>query len=580
MDKKGLDLADTVWTKLDRKAGAIVELTVRQLAHRVSTWVVFGTGVLLMALLLAFYIDSVRESFEPIDNDGDSVDYDGDGYPLGQERKYGTSDSSPSEFPGSPIYVKESDIDWNDLNRVFYGNKSWQGIAFFEASWIDYSFTGNWDEDIVDWKNDSNGNPRVAECPPGVEPWELYEGNACEIGDEDGDGLVTYLVNGNWIGEGEATVPDQYHLNWGQVTEGFHVEPDPQEMYIDEDGIDCFDSSGTRVDCPAGDRLSGSHGFDDDGDCLREGWVYPDGSPQPQDPESEGYLYYSSTNGNGIPCDIIWIAGPNGLVSSIQSDENVDEDPDDEAYAGELGHRTFIIGVGKIAFVILLGLFIPLFLALGLVRDETENGTLHLLLSKPIHRAEFILYRLLGYLAVSAGYVLALSLLVGTIAAAIGPGEGVFRVSDLPVWLGIGIATSLVLAAYGAMFNTMGLISPKYGVYVCILFGIWEFVMGTFSIINPNWMVSSISITHWALQMIDAIVLMAWPDTIQWAQIGQEFGINDGLSAFWKPPVHTLGASPEIAPVVALLTSAVVLLSITMVMLFIGKSVFSRREIM
>lgn len=182
MDKKGLDLADTVWTKLDRKAGAIVELTVRQLAHRVSTWVVFGTGVLLMALLLAFYIDSVRESFEPIDNDGDSVDYDGDGYPLGQERKYGTSDSSPSEFPGSPIYVKESDIDWNDLNRVFYGNKSWQGIAFFEASWIDYSFTGNWDEDIVDWKTTRTEIRESPNAPPEWNPGSCTKGMHVRLG--------------------------------------------------------------------------------------------------------------------------------------------------------------------------------------------------------------------------------------------------------------------------------------------------------------------------------------------------------------------------------------------------------------
>ena len=53
MDERGLDLADTVWTRLDRKAGAIIELTIRQLRHRVSTWVVLGSGVLMMALLLA-----------------------------------------------------------------------------------------------------------------------------------------------------------------------------------------------------------------------------------------------------------------------------------------------------------------------------------------------------------------------------------------------------------------------------------------------------------------------------------------------------------------------------------------------
>ena len=139
MDKQGRDLAETVWTRLDRKAGAIIELTVRQLRHRLSTWVVLGVGVILMALLLIFYIDSVRESFEPIDNDGDSVDEEVDGYPRGQEVKYGTSDyfwNGASEYPGSSVYVPESYIDANDQVRTIYANKSWEGAAFFELSLI------------------------------------------------------------------------------------------------------------------------------------------------------------------------------------------------------------------------------------------------------------------------------------------------------------------------------------------------------------------------------------------------------------------------------------------------------------
>ena len=56
MDEKGRTLAQSVWTRMDRKAGAITELTIRQLRHRVSTWVVLSVGALVMALLLAFYI--------------------------------------------------------------------------------------------------------------------------------------------------------------------------------------------------------------------------------------------------------------------------------------------------------------------------------------------------------------------------------------------------------------------------------------------------------------------------------------------------------------------------------------------
>ena len=85
-DSEGRRLSTTVWTALDRKAGAVIELTIKQLRNKTSTWTVFGVSTLLLLLLSAFYVDSVRDGFESIDNDGDSVDYDGDGYPLGQER--------------------------------------------------------------------------------------------------------------------------------------------------------------------------------------------------------------------------------------------------------------------------------------------------------------------------------------------------------------------------------------------------------------------------------------------------------------------------------------------------------------
>ena len=569
MDRKGKPLSETVWTRMDRKAGAVIELTIRQLRHRMSTWVVLGVGVLLMALLLTFYIDSVRESFEPIDNDGDSEDNDGDGYPMGQERKYGTPDWNSDLFPGASVFIPESDIDWNDADRSEFGNKSWEGSAFFEASWVDDQYAGEWWDSHVDWKLNQEGIPELTDCSD----WELEEileaiwADACDLGDDDGDGMVTYYVAGKWRGEGIATVPDNYYLSWGFWTEEVYVEPEPPEMYINEDGIDCFDAlilrvpgwEDSRVDCPSEARISGSHGFDDDGDCLAANEGIGDDS-----------------NGNGVRCDVQWIAS-NGVVTRIEADDLVDEDPDEQEYIGELGHRTFVIAVGKMAFVILLGLFIPLFLSLGLVRDETENGTLHLLLSKPIHRAEFIIYRLTGYLAISGSYVIALSLVVGLISSIMGPGDQLIRFSDIPVWIGIGAATTLVLAAYGSMFNAMGLISPKYGVYLCIVFGIWEFMMGSFSILNPNWTVASVSISHWALQMIDAVVLLAWPDTIQWAEMDRAFEIDSGLSVFWQPPVHTLGTA---SAGIALLNSLVVLLLVSVVWIFIAKSVFSRREIM
>ena len=121
MDDKGLSLKDSVWSQIDRKAGAIIELTIRQLRHRLSTWVVLGVGFLIMILLLAFYIDSVRDGFESIDNDGDSVDEDEDGYPLGQEIKYGHSDLDSSQYPGVGKYVPVGEIDYNDNFRNISG---------------------------------------------------------------------------------------------------------------------------------------------------------------------------------------------------------------------------------------------------------------------------------------------------------------------------------------------------------------------------------------------------------------------------------------------------------------------------
>ena len=101
--------------------------------------------------------------------------------------------------------------------------------------------------------------------------------------------------------------------------------------------------------------------------------------------------------------------------------------------------------------------------------------------------------------------------------------------------------------------------------------------MGSFSIVNPNWTVASVSISHWALQMIDAVVLLAWPDTIQWAEMDNAFEIGSGLSVFWQPPVHTLGTA---SAGIALLNSVLVLVVVTAAWVFIAKSVFSRREIL
>jgi len=553
MDKKGLSLKESVWSQLDRKAGAIIELTIRQLRHRLSTWVVLGVGVLIILLLLAFYVDSVRDGFESIDNDGDSVDEDEDGYPLGQEIKYGHSDFDSSQYPGVGKYISVGEIDHNDFLRNISGNYSWFGQGILDPVWIDMNYTGNEWDPIINWQDE------ISTCPEGeaFTDWALEYGSACIYGNGK------YVFAGEFQASGSVEVPMGYFLAWGIYTDSFYVEPDPISMYIDEDDIN-WD----------GILLQSSQGFDDDGDCTRENWsedsdwIYVDDS---------GEVFDNDKNGNGIICDVQWILDGDGNVIDINKDSNVDEDPIDEKFMGESSHRTFIIGVGKMAFVILLGLFLPLFLSLGLIRDETENGTLHYLLSKPIHRGEFIIYRLLGYLTVTGTYILFLSLFMGLFSSLLGPGESIIRLSDMPIWLGIGFATILVLCAYGALFNTLALISPKYGIYVCISIGVWEFVMGILTIANPNWTISAISINHWALQIIDSIVLLAWPDTLQLQQMSLAFNLETGLDIFWKPPAHTLGTSN---PLISIFVSIIILSLFTVSMLGIGQSIFKNKEIM
>lgn len=543
MDSQGRGLSESVWTSLDRKAGAVVELTVRQLRNKISTWVVMALGALLMALLLVFYVDAIRDGFESIDNDGDSVDMDRDGYPLGQEMKYGTSDWDGDSFPGSGNYVFEGQIDWNDPDRTITGNRTWEGSAILDATWIDYGYTGGMWSNIIDWQDGD-----VGQCPDGdaFDDWWPPYASACL--QDDG----TYVVSGKFKASGELYAPEGYYLTWGYYTEVFYVEPDPAEMYIDEDGIDW-------------DGNSGSQGVDDDGDCLRSGW--------------ESNLWYNpDSNRNGIPCDVVWYVDPNtGEVISINADDFVDEDPVDEDYAGESSHRAFVIASGKVAFVLLLGLFLPLFLALGLVRDETERGTLHYLLSKPIHRGEFITYRVLGYLAVVSSYVIALCLLMALITSLIGPGDDLIRFGDFPVWIGIATATILVLAAYGSLFNTIGLVMPKYGVYLCIVIGVWEFAMGFTTIISPSSSVTFLSISHWGLQIVDATVLAAWPDTLQYSQMSNAFGLETGLEWIWRPPVHTLGTGNAY---LSIFTSTAMLSVLSLVLISIGSSIFRRKEIM
>ena len=65
------NLSETVWTKLDRKATAIAEFTLRQYRKKRSTLTVGAVGALLVVIVLLFYIDAMSEGIDSVDDDGD-----------------------------------------------------------------------------------------------------------------------------------------------------------------------------------------------------------------------------------------------------------------------------------------------------------------------------------------------------------------------------------------------------------------------------------------------------------------------------------------------------------------------------
>ena len=84
-------------------------------------------SVVALMLLMLFYIDSMNQEIEAVDNDGDSFDSDGDGYPDGPESLYGTNEYSRDDNPGNfdpPIapddpskWINEDDFNGTKLQK-------------------------------------------------------------------------------------------------------------------------------------------------------------------------------------------------------------------------------------------------------------------------------------------------------------------------------------------------------------------------------------------------------------------------------------------------------------------------------
>jgi len=384
------NLSETVWTKLDRKATAIAEFTMRQYRKKRSTWSVGAVGLVLVVIVLLFYIDAMSTGIDSWDNDGD-----------------GLIDEDPS--------------DWDGSQAKSVGN------------------------------------------------------------------------------------------------------------------------------------------VDDDGDCWSR--------------ES----FDRDWNGDGIDCNVIYNYDRNGMLTSVNADPNVDEDPNESEFLEESMHRSFLLGFGKFGFLFVMGIFIPLFLATGLIRDEQEAGTLHYLVGKPIARAEILMYRLLGFIGLAWPYFLGLIFLSALVTGFFGPGDSIYRFSDLGIWFGVLIATFLTVLAYAAIFASFGIIAPRFGVLLALMFAVWEFFMMFLAMFETTRQmgIASLSVSFWGAEIINSTGWLVWGDYALMSGQAQSIGFfaEIALWTVWFDPF------PTTTPLLNLVISIVVLLMIVAMFVLIGQSSFKKREL-
>jgi len=339
------------------------------------------------------------------------------------------------------------------------------------------------------------------------------------------------------------------------------VPPDDPSKWIDEDDFD-WDQS------PSGTQTV-SVGYDDDGDCR---------SNSRTDSQKD-------TNDNGVICDIELSRDLDGNLR-YSSDAFVDEDPDDDAYAKEALHRASILGIGKLGFVFIISIFIPLFLATGLIRDEMNSGTMHYMLTKPIARTEVFLYRVLGYIGIVWPYLILLTLISAIVTGFAGPGDSFFRFSEFGIWLAILFAAMLATLVYGMLFCFLGTMW-KYGIVLAIPFAAWELGMALLSMGVPESPILRFSIVGWAMVIVDSASMIIWPDMDLLiasgfsVEVEDSFGFEreeligtDALNYFFATP--GLG---DISPFLSMIIATVVLLIQAIVLLFIGGALFKGKEI-
>ena len=342
------------------------------------------------------------------------------------------------------------------------------------------------------------------------------------------------------------------------------VEPDPPEKWINEDDINW-------------DNLKDGENYvgeDDDGDCLE----YFDTSSQ------------KDTNDNNIDCDIVITVDSLNETIYFDADSGVDEDPDEDKYGKEASHRAFVLGIGKFGIVYLLGIFLPLFLATGLIREEMSEGTIHYMLAKPIARGEVLLYRMLGYIGITWPFILGICLLLCLVTGFSGPGDDFFRWSDIGVWMSIAWATMLVSLVYGVIFCSCGIIW-KNGVILALIFAAWELGMAFVTIFTGgDSSIRYMSVIGWGMIIVDAGVTISWPDNWQLIQVGlwgggqgeeNWLGEIDYAALPGAEPLAAFSGSPNlgVSNWLSFVISTVVLLFQGIMAWFIGQSIFKGKEV-
>ena len=342
------------------------------------------------------------------------------------------------------------------------------------------------------------------------------------------------------------------------------VEPDPPEKWINEDDINW-------------DNLKDGENYvgeDDDGDCLE----YFDTSSQ------------KDTNDNNIDCDIVITVDSLNETIYFDADSGVDEDPDEDKYGKEASHRAFVLGIGKFGIVYLLGIFLPLFLATGLIREEMSEGTIHYMLAKPIARGEVLLYRILGYIGITWPFILGICVLLCLVTGFSGPGDDFFRWSDIGVWMSIAWATMLVSLVYGVIFCSCGIIW-KNGVILALIFAAWELGMAFVTIFTGgDSSIRYMSVIGWGMIIVDAGVTISWPDNWQLIQVGlwgggqgeeNWLGQIDYAALPGAEPLAAFTGSPNlgVSNWLSFVISTVVLLFQGIMAWFIGQSIFKGKEV-